>query len=411
MCALVLLFTLMFVFFYGGKVPYLLLYTVVATMLVSALYAVAAWWFCDAGCTLDKTEIMKGEDAVLTLEIRNRTPLFMPYVSISCAKLDEFVYETESETVSVGPFSSQSLAVRMGSKYRGRYDVNMLDVRAMDFLGLLSLRVRYAKAPSLAVYPQVVDIDDFGAAKDFGMESSLNTGSSAEDMSSVSDVRDYIDGDGMRKIHWKLSARVQSFMSKEYESETKPRATVLINLCEIAGEPEARLRMEDRIVEIAVSAVFCFLKNNWSVSLCYFEDGYVQYGISDISLFERAYERLAFVGFAAGSDIAAAFGGAGAGVGAAAGAGAGVGAGADAGERLNLCVITPKVSGELLERMLKASERGCRVSLLYACEAKKYMDSTLWASVVRKSAVNLYAIDYESELGEVLANGGYGDGQ
>ncbi|MDR1061196.1 MAG: DUF58 domain-containing protein [Clostridiales bacterium] len=393
LCLLVLLFALSFVFFYGGKVPYLLLYTVAATMLASAAYTVIAWRFCEAGCALDRTEIMKGEGVVLTLEISNRTPLFMPYVHVSCAKLDEFSYETGGESLSVGPFARVASSTRMTSKYRGHYDVNVLDVRVMDFLGLLSMHVRCGRAPGLAVYPQVAEIDDLGAAGQFGMDSSLSAGKASEDMSSVSDVRGYIDGDGMRKIHWKLSARAQAFMSKEYESETKPRIAILLNLCEIAGEPEARLRMEDMIVELAVSVVFYFLRKNWSASLCYFENGCVQRGVSDISLFERVYEELAFVGFNADCDIAGAFDI----------------MGIDGGERQNVCVITPKVSGELLDRMLKASGQGCSVSLLYACEARKYMDSTLWASVIKKSAVNLYALDYESEIGDVLAGGGQRD--
>jgi uncharacterized protein (DUF58 family) len=392
MCIGIVVFTISFVFFYGGKVPYLLLYTVSATIAASALHALLAWRLCGAGCSLDKAEIVRGEDVLLRFEISNRTPLFLPYVNIALRRIDEFSYAADSDSLSVEPFSKKAMSLRLTGKYRGRYDVNVIDARIMDFLGLISLRLRYKKAPHVVVYPRLADLDGFDAAEQLGMESSLNAGNVSEDLSAVSDVRDYIDGDGIRRIHWKLSARAQSLISKEYESEAKSRAALLIDLRKATGNREDQLKTEEQIVEAALSVLLCFLKRAWSVDIGYFEEGFVNYGVQDVRLFEAAYERLSFVGFDAERDIALAFGG----------AGVGMGMGMGAGELLNICVVTQDVSDELLERMLKLSEHGCSISLLYVCEDKTRVDATLWASIVKKSAIRLYALGFGDDLKTAL---------
>jgi len=346
--------------------------------------------FCEVYCTLDKRDVIKGGDIVLTIEIKNNGPLFIPYVNLTFRETVEFDYEALDESLSVPGFSGKRARIALTSKYRGRYDVNIPEIRFMDFLGILNVRMKYAKLPDALVYPHISELDDFSAVGKFDMDNQMNPDNISEDVTAISDVREYMEGDGMRRIHWNLSARMMSFMSKNYENITKSRLTMLLNLSkQEAPDYETRLKLEDRAIETAISIVFHFLSKFWNVTLCYYENEYYTYSLSEASMFGMAYDHLAFVSFSAAYDIAKIV----------------ENVSLDtAGERLNLCVVTQDVSNELLDRVIRYSELGSKIALLYVCETRQGLEEAEWIKALGRSSVSLFIIDFDSEISTALAS-------
>jgi len=390
LCGAVLLTTITFIFFYGGKVPYAMLYATLGLVAVSLVYLLVTMFSCEVHCLLDKRDVIKGGDIVLTIEIKNNGPLFIPYVNIMFRDTVEFDYDILDESLSVAGFSGKRARVALTSKYRGRYDVNIPEIRLMDFLGILNVRVNYAKLPDALVYPHISELDDFTAVGKFDMDNQMNPDNISEDVTAISDVREYMNGDGMRRIHWNLSARMMSFMSKNYENITKSRLTMLLNLSrKQSPEYERRLKLEDMTIETAISIVFHFLNKFWNVTLCYYENEYYTYSLSEASMFGMAYDHLAFVNFSAAYDIAKIV----------------ENVSLDtAGERLNLCVVTQEVSNDLLDRIIRYAELGSRIALLYVCESKLGLENEEWVKAINKSQVNLFVIDFDSEIRTALAS-------
>jgi len=390
LCAAVLLTTFAFILFYGGQVPYAMFYTALALVVLSQLYLLATLLFCDVNCTLDRRDVIKGGDIILTIEIKNNSPLFIPYVNISYRDTVEFEFKIPNESLSIAGYSGKRARLTLTSKYRGRYDVNIPEIRFMDFLGILNVRVKYPKLPDALVYPYICEINDFTAVGKFDLDNQMNPDSISEDVTAVSDVREYMNGDGMRRIHWNLSARMLSFMSKNYENITKSRLTMLLNLSrQPAPDYESRLKLEDKVIESAVSLVFHFLNRFWNVTLCYYADEYYTYSLSDASMFGMAYDHLAFVNFSAAYDIAKIV----------------ENVSLDtAGEHLNLCVITQDMTNDLLDRVIRYAELGSRIAVLYVCESKTGLENEEWVKALYKSPVSLYMVDFGSELGVALAS-------
>ena len=388
-CAGALLVSLLFTFFYGGKVPYTLFFTVLSMIALSLLYLAAARYFCDVSCTLDKRDVIKGGEIILTIEIKNDSLLFIPYVNITYRETAEFTCDVHDESLSVGARSGKRARVALTSKYRGRYDLNIVDIRLMDFLGIANVSAIYAKLPDALVYPHILELDEFTAVGKFDLDNQMNPDSISEDVTAVSDVREYMEGDGMRRIHWNLSARMMSFMSKNYENITKSRLTLLLNLSGKSGlEYEQRLGLEDKMIETAVSLVYHFLNKFWNVTLCYYENEYYMYSLSDAGMFGMAYDHLAFVGFSAAYDIAKIVENV---------------SQETAGEFLNLCVITQDVTTELLDRVIRYAELGSRIALLYICESAVGLDMEDWVKAIYKSPVSLYIVDITGDLRAALA--------
>jgi Na+-translocating ferredoxin:NAD+ oxidoreductase RnfG subunit len=106
-------------------------------------------------------------------------------------------------------------------------------------------------------------------------------------------------------------------------------------------------------------------------------------------MFGMAYEHLAFVEFSSSYDIAKIV----------------ENVSLDTvGERLNLCVITQEITNELADRVIRYSELGSRIALIYVCKSKLEHEKAEWFDAINKSAVSLFLLDFESELRNALSS-------
>ena len=116
---------------------------------------------------------------------------------------------------------------------RGRYA--FLDVRAVieDAFGLQRAEVPLAAPATILVYPRLVDLErlfsEGGAYAQDGRRLLLRRPSGFD----LHSVRDYEQGESLRKVHWRSTAKRGELMVKELEDA--PRDEVAVLLDEVAG--------------------------------------------------------------------------------------------------------------------------------------------------------------------------------
>ena len=101
------------------------------------------------------------------------------------------------------------------------------------------------------------------AAGDLGVETMKRA---MEDPSSPSDFRAYQPGDPLKRIHWKMSARKQEVMVRQFEEPALPDALVLLDLsppylAEGIGE-ESAAYLKDAVLETAASVASCQIRQD-----------------------------------------------------------------------------------------------------------------------------------------------------
>ena len=86
------------------------------------------------------------------------------------------------------------------------------------------------------------------------------------DFSDVSDVREYIPGDKLMSIHWKLSAKRDILMVKDRVSMSDQQMVILVELC---GSDEE----VDEILTLAYGVVSTFIREQTYVRLLWWSEG------------------------------------------------------------------------------------------------------------------------------------------
>lgn len=147
-----------FVYFYGGKVPYMLFYTVLALPFVSLLYLALGYMGLKYEQGLDSSSIVKGGKVTLSLRIANRGLFILPYVSIRFfGDNGELIQQPGIKNIFLQPFSKREFCFEYVYKYRGCYELGVSAVEIQDFLGIFKLARRNKRPLFVTVYPRIIE--------------------------------------------------------------------------------------------------------------------------------------------------------------------------------------------------------------------------------------------------------------
>lgn len=153
---------------------------------------------------------------------------------------------------------------------RGRYDIGPLHVGFADPFSLARVRWRALGVSSFLVHPR---IERLSAPRDSGERRSLAstarrqpTGARGEDFYTM---REYVEGDDLRKIHWPATAKRGEFMIRQEETPWHTRSTVLLDNGAAAHGGIGDSSSFERSVEAAASLCDLYLRSGygWRLAL------------------------------------------------------------------------------------------------------------------------------------------------
>jgi len=199
----------------------------------------------------------------------NNTGLFpIPHVEITCnisKRLGNMTFPVEYAFLK--PFQMININREVVCKHRGYYKVGELHIKIGDFLNIFESNIVFNRDINLVVYPKIHEIDNMKlpATEYFG--AFRVPYSTHEDYTSIKNIREYVEGDNVKKIHWKLSAKLNALYIKEYELSANTKVNVFIDAYEGSFVNDIRGDIEEKMVEAAASIINYCLKNNLDTSL------------------------------------------------------------------------------------------------------------------------------------------------
>lgn len=201
-----------------------------------------------AGTALSSAALVRGDEAELRVTVRHRCPLPVAPPVLRVATMPGMP-ETELRLRSAGRTADRTLRLRalhVGACSAG--------VRACAVSDLFGFFTREKATPDacvrLTVLPRTFEVEPLRFAP---ADTGVGTMATArEDASEPMDVRAWQRGDSLKKVHWKLSARRRTLLTRRFEEPVQPEALVLLDCTRPdPGADEAYTR--DALVETAAS--------------------------------------------------------------------------------------------------------------------------------------------------------------
>lgn len=139
--------------------------------------------------------------------------------------------------ISCGPKSDAKETVKLSSKHCGVIDITVAEARVTDAFGITSWNIRGFERKHVVVSPGCFDmeitlIEDINTVVDSDEYSMTRPGS---DPSETFAIREYVPGDSIKSIHWKLSQKFDRPMVRELGLPVVDRLLVLLETSVIPG--------------------------------------------------------------------------------------------------------------------------------------------------------------------------------
>lgn len=160
-----------------------------------------------------------GGDLSLSISLR-RPPVFRSSVELvfECRNVFLDTAVRLPVTLSPAPGAIERFELPLDTSRVGRVSVELVSAQVFDVFGFSSALLDSAEfSASYTVYPVISDIETVARRAWRSAQDGLvfDRYKKGQDLSEVFELRGYRDGDPLRRIHWKLSARFDGLMVRE----------------------------------------------------------------------------------------------------------------------------------------------------------------------------------------------------
>ncbi|MCX7747952.1 MAG: DUF58 domain-containing protein [Clostridia bacterium] len=238
LCTLISL--VFYTYLFGGNIAFVLLYVFLITPVVSLLLTIPAIFMVQAKADIKFSEIERGKPAAICLNIRNSFFLPFPFIDVS-------FYESEGLTImngkvlrlSLGPFSVNNINVSYSANNRGQHQIGIKKMTAYDLTGLFKVTIQSKNSKEglskiITVLPKI-DPFRYSGKKLFTQSDMPELGENTYSSPSStgypgSEVREYRNGDSLNTVHWKLSARMDTWLIRVPEKQASEIKALVLDL-------------------------------------------------------------------------------------------------------------------------------------------------------------------------------------
>ena len=177
--------------------------------------------------------------------------------------------EIEYINFPINSKETESIDFKIKSKYCGKLIIEIQSLKIYDYLTFSSVKKKVNKSKEIIVLPQIYDLNFSSNVININSLDGeiFSKDKAGDDPSEVFNVREYVEGDKIQRIHWKLSSKVDNVMIKEYSQPIVNDSIIIVELC----ESENNINTIQGIIETAISLSHMLLSYNYIHYICWYD--------------------------------------------------------------------------------------------------------------------------------------------
>ena len=157
--------------------------------------------------------------------------------------------------VEIGPLDRTEVVGLIPTRRRGLFPIGPWAIERTDPFRLAVGRRQSDAVSNIIVHPRIYPLGGpYGAMHTVEDEATVRTAAS-DPLSGFVSLREYVDGDDPRLIHWPTSARMGTLMLREHVELRRPEFTVVLDAVDTAANADDFEEMADVAASVAVHAL------------------------------------------------------------------------------------------------------------------------------------------------------------
>jgi uncharacterized protein (DUF58 family) len=264
--------SIVFASFYGGLLPFVILYGMIVFIPVSLLYIALNYHFLSIFQELPKHRVVKGETNTFRILIENRGLLTIHEVILDIyndrCNLKAF---GEGITITLKAHEKRELVTDAVCIYAGTYEIGVKSLGFTDAFGIFTVTLPVPYSFRAVVSPRVTGLADRYVDIENILNSAFRKSDRRYEELAGSDMRMYSAGDPMSAVNWKVSARLDKLMVRIPDKMDTRTVTLVLNAEGVFAGPEdiGHLKRRDYFLEFAVSAAWYFGERGMPLRIYY----------------------------------------------------------------------------------------------------------------------------------------------
>jgi len=256
-----------------GSILAFALYALIAALLLSRLTVLLATRRISVSRELSLEEANIGETLAVITKVANTGAFPILWVSVHDLLPKNLPVDGKrGELLTLLPRRAKTFLYRVTLTRRGYHQVGPLFTEAVDPFGFNRSFRRIPAADYVTVYPKILPLGGlvFPILRPSG-EVRI-THRAYEDPSRIRGVREYMQGDPLNRIHWKVSAKLAKLYSKVYEPSAVTGITLALDFNRLnyttdpsLGDSEFVVERSDLAVTFAASLAYDSLRQRLKV--------------------------------------------------------------------------------------------------------------------------------------------------
>ena len=146
----------------------------------------------------------------------------------------------------------------------GNVKIHVPVIECRDLLGLFRFRRPAGISEEILIYPPEIQINSEllqkPESKSFG--EMYDQDRKGQDVSEISGLREYVPGDSMNSIHWKLSGKLDQLIVREFGKPSHYNTLILYEMMKKSGETKIPNSYNNAVLALTVSLSLSMLKLN-----------------------------------------------------------------------------------------------------------------------------------------------------
>lgn len=241
---------------------------------LTTILVIAYVWACQmrdrviAGRELRGTWVVVGD--VLQEHFRLQNDSYLPVLWAEVVDASDVPGYSANRVETVSAHNTRRWRMSGVCQRRGLFTLGPWELHTGDPFGLFRVVHRYSAARSLLVYPRVMHLPSLNLPRGASAGTSRTSQRSVELTIAASNVRDYVPGDALRRVHWRITAHRDSLMVREFDLEPSGNLWIVLDMDRRVQTGEGQESTEEYGVILAASLAAEMLRQNRAVGLVAF---------------------------------------------------------------------------------------------------------------------------------------------
>ncbi len=276
---------------YGGTVSYSLFYAAVLIPVILLAYIYYVFLRFRVYQEMQTRNIVAGQPVPYSFILKNEGLSVFTSVEVRVYQDFSFVEEMPDKQVfRLFPGDKIEFHTKLTCKYRGDYEVGVEKVIITDFMGVFRFGYRMRSNIGALVRPRIIKLEGLSGVPE--VEVFIQSQSVKERNEADLTVREYVKGDSLKKIHWKLTARSGSLKVRNEIGTLKQKIILAADLGRNHEMMNIYLPVENKVLEIVIALLYYFTLYSIPVELLWKAKNTEKRTVSEMKDFTHIYDEL-----------------------------------------------------------------------------------------------------------------------